>query len=106
MSELISKKNYTLLTEANCFDPKGDLCKTKDVAMYCLKIEDADKLMELIDSKRSEALIFLCEKKYITPTKIEGGKMKINDLDFRAAMDLLGEYTSSFLDLSPFIKTE
>ena len=101
--ELISKKNYKLINEANYFDLKGEIKKTKEVTLHCLKMEDSDKLMDLIDKRRSDALELLCNKGYIAPLNAEG-KIKSNDLDFRVAMDLLGEYSMSFLDLSSFSK--
>jgi hypothetical protein len=55
-------------------------------------------------NKKFEALNFLCEKGYIIP--VEGGKLKIDDLDFRASVVLLEEYSSSFLDISPFLPTK
>jgi len=104
-NELISKKNYTLLAEVEYFDSNGEIKRIKEVTLNCLKMEDSDEFMGLIDTKRSMALEFLCKKGYISPANVEGA-VKTNALDFRVAMDLLGEYSSSFLDLSPFIKTK
>ena len=98
--ELVSEKDYQLLARVNSFDSKGDVVKVDKVNMKCLKIVDADSFMNLIDSNKAEAIGFLCKKEYITP------KLMTDSIDFRVAMDLLGEYSSTFLDLSPFTKTK
>lgn len=101
MAELISQKNYTLLSEANCFDAKGESKKAKDVTIHCLKLEDSEELFSYLDAgKRLKALELLCSKGYIAAPE---GKIRINELDYRTSMALLEEYSSNFLDLSPFL---
>jgi hypothetical protein len=104
MTELLREKKYQLLAESNYFDKKGELKKTKEVNLFALKFCDSDKLIGLLrDDKKFEALNFLCEKGYIAP--VEEGKLKIEDLDFRVSTILLEEYSSSFLDILPFLPT-
>jgi hypothetical protein len=101
--ELITKKDYTLLSEASYFDAKGELKKTKEVTLYCLKICDAEEVENtLYSGKRLKALEFLCSKGYITPANLDG-KIKISDFDYRSSVVLLEEYAASFLDFSPFL---
>lgn len=105
MTELLREKRYTLVSESNCFNSKGELTKTKEVNLFALKFCDSDRLLDYMTTgKRVEALNLLCEKGYISP--VDGGKLKIDDLDFRACIPLLEEYTSSFLDISPFLTTK
>ena len=102
MTELLREKKYSLISECSYFNSRGELAKTKEVNLLALKFCDSDKLLDLLTiNKKFEALNFLCEKGYIAP--VEGGKLKIDDLDFRASVVLLEEYTSSFLDISPFL---
>lgn len=102
MTELLKEKKYTLLSECSYFI-NNDYKKTKEVNLLALKFCDSDKLLDLLTlNKKFEALNFLCEKGYISP--VEGGKLKIEDFDFRASVVLLEEYTSSFLDISPFLQ--
>ena len=104
MIELLKEKKYQLLSECSYFY-NNDYKKTKEVNLLALKFCDSDKLLDLLTiNKKFEALNFLCEKGYIAP--VEGGKLKIDDLDFRASVVLLEEYTSSFLDISPFLPTK
>lgn len=104
MIELLKEKKYQLLSECSYFY-NNDYKKTKEVNLIALKFCDSDKLLDLLTiNKKFEALNFLCEKGYIAP--VEGGKLKIDDLDFRASVVLLEEYTSSFLDISPFLPTK
>ena len=104
MIELLKEKKYSLLSECSYFI-NNDYKKTKEVNLIALKFCDSDKLLDLLTiNKKFEALNFLCEKGYIAP--VEGGKLKIDDLDFRASVVLLEEYTSSFLDISPFLPTK
>lgn len=103
MTELLREKGYLLISECNYFNLKGELTKTKEVNLLALKFCDSDKLLDLLTlNKKFEALNLLCEKGYIAP--VEGGKLKIDDLDFRASVVLLEEYTSNFLDISPFLQ--
>jgi hypothetical protein len=104
MIELLKEKKYPLLSECSYFI-NSDYKKTKEVNLLALKFCDSDKLLDLLTmNKKFEALNFLCEKGYIAP--VEGGKLKIDDLDFRASVILLEEYTSNFLDISPFLPTK
>jgi hypothetical protein len=104
MIELLREKKYSLLSECSYF-VNNDYKKTKEVNLLALKFCDSDKLLDFLTiNKKFEALNFLCEKGYIAP--VEGGKLKIDDLDFRASVVLLEEYTSSFLDISPFLQTK
>jgi hypothetical protein len=104
MIELLREKKYQLLSECSYF-ANNDYKKTKEVNLSALKFCDSDKLLDLLTmNKKFEALNFLCEKGYIIP--VEGGKLKIDDLDFRASVVLLEEYSSSFLDISPFLPTK
>lgn len=104
MTELLREKKYSLLSECSYF-VNNDYKKTKEVNLLALKFCDSDKLLDFLTiNKKFEALNFLCEKGYIAP--VEGGKLKIDDLDFRASVVLLEEYTSSFLDISPFLQTK
>lgn len=104
MTELLREKKYPLLSECSYF-VNNDYKKTKEVNLLALKFCDSDKLLDFLTiNKKFEALNFLCEKGYIAP--VEGGKLKIDDLDFRASVVLLEEYTSSFLDISPFLQTK
>jgi hypothetical protein len=104
MIELLKEKKYELLSEGSYFI-NNDYKKTKEVNLLALKFGDSDKLLDLLTvGKRIDALRFLCEKGYITP--VEGGKLKIDELDFRASVVLLEEYSSSFLDISPFLPTK
>ena len=104
MIELLKEKKYQLLSECSYF-LNNEYKKTKEVNLLALKFCDSDKLLDLLTiNKKFEALNFLCEKGYIAP--VEGGKLKIDDLDFRASVVLLEEYTSSFLDISPFLPTK
>lgn len=99
--ELITKKDYTLLSEASCFDAKGELKKTKEVILYALKLSDCDEVMDLLRfNKLQKTLELLAKKGYIAPTE---GKLKLDDLDFRAATALFKEYEESFLDVLPFL---
>ena len=103
MIELLKEKKYQLLSECSYF--LNDYKKTKEVNLLALKFCDSDKLLDLLTiNKKFEALNFLCEKGYIAP--VEGGKLKIDELDFRASIVLLEEYTSNFLDISPFLPTK
>jgi hypothetical protein len=104
MTELLREKKYELLSECSYFI-NSEYKKTKEVNLLALKFCDSDKLLDLLTmNKKFEALNFLCEKGYIAP--VEGGKLKIDDLDFRASVILLEEYTSNFLDISPFLPTK
>ena len=104
MIELLKEKKYPLLSEGSYF-LNNEYKKTKEVNLLALKLCDSDKFLDLLTmNKKFEALNFLCEKGYIAP--IEGGKLKIDDLDFRSSVILLEEYTSNFLDISPFLPTK
>jgi hypothetical protein len=105
MIDLLKEKKYSLISECNYFNSKNEFAKTREVNLFALKFCDSDKLLDLLTmNKKFEALNFLCEKGYISP--VEGGALKINDLDFRASVVLLEEYSSSFLDISPFLPTK
>lgn len=102
--ELITQKNYTLLSEASYFDAKGELKKTKEVILYALKLCDADEIIDLLRfNKISKTLEFLAKKGYIVPTE---GKLKLDDLNFIAATALFKEYEENFLDALPFLPTK
>lgn len=102
--ELITQKNYILLSEASYFDAKGELKKTKEVTLSALKLSDADEVMELLRfNKLQKTLELLAKKGYIVPAE---GKLKLDDLNFIAATALFKEYEESFLDVLPFLPTK
>ena len=101
MTELLREKKYSLLSECSYFNSKGELAKTKEVNLLALKFCDSDGLNDLSDYK---TLIFLSDKGYIVP--VEGGKLKVDELDTRVAKMLLIKYSKDFLDLSPFLPTK
>lgn len=102
--ELITQKDYTLLSEASYFDARGELKKTKQVILYALKLSDADEVIDLLRfNKISKTLEFLAKKGYIVPAE---GKLKLDDLHFIAATALFKEYEESFLDALPFLPTK
>jgi len=100
MTELLREKKYPLLSECSYFI-NNDYKKTKEVNLLALKFCDSDSLNDLSDFKTLE---FLCKKGYIVP--VEGGELKINELDTRAAKMLIIEYHKDFLDLLPFLPTK
>jgi hypothetical protein len=100
MIELLREKKYELLSECSYFI-NSEYKKTKEVNLLALKFCDSDGLNNLSDYK---TLIFLCDKGYILP--VEGGKLKVDELDTRAAKMLIMEYSKDFLDLSPFLPIE
>lgn len=101
--ELITQKQYTLLSEASYFDPKGELKKTKEVTLKALKLCDSDEVIDLLRfNKLAKTLEFLAKKEYIVPSE---GKLKLDDLNFIAATALFKEYEESFLDALPFLPT-
>jgi len=102
MKELIKERKYALLAECQYFDSKGQLQTATEVNMFALKMCDSDQLMTLVRERQDyESVKFLCEKGYIAP--LNEGKIKVDNLDFRAATILLEEYSMSFLDISPFL---
>lgn len=102
--ELLTQKNYTLLSEASYFDSRGELKKTKEVILHALKLSDADELMDLLRfSKLSKTLELLAKKGYIVASD---GKLKLDDLNFISATALFKEYEENFLDVSPFLPTK
>lgn len=102
--ELITKKDYTLLSEASYFDARGEIKKTREVTLYALKLSDSDEVMDLLRfNKPHKTLELLAKKGYIAPAE---GKLKLDDLNFIAAMALFTEYTDNFLDVSPFLPTK
>lgn len=102
--ELITKKDYTLLSEISYFDAKGELKKTKELTLHALKLSDADEVMDLLRfNKLQKTLELLAKKGYIVSAE---GKLKLDDLNFIAATALFKEYEENFLDVLPFLPTK
>jgi hypothetical protein len=99
--EFLKEKEYELLSEAEYFDTNGILHKTSKVKMFALKFCEIDSIDE---TNSFTVLKFLCQKGYIAP--IQGGKIKLESVEFRTAKILHMEYHKSFLDTLPFSPKE
>lgn len=101
--ELLTEKEYTLLSEASYFNSTGELKKTKNVILKALKLCDADEVIELLGiNKLFRTLEFLAKKNYINVLE-DGGKLKLDDLNYITASALFKEYEKNFLDVLPFL---